>query len=204
MWDKLKKYESNINNLENLDSKIDFLIKDIENKYTFSKDTLKKLLEFKKIKKSQDISIENLEYREELINEIKKLNNSWEIQNSLKELFKEDELKALAEKIIVINKLKQETQNEILNLRSDLNKWVYDDIFSTKWFLLPWWDSILWKINNPKWFLDQTLWLSVWLIESWAFIWKFSYEVIISILKSPLDLIKLLKKDVEYETNIKL
>ncbi len=204
MWDKLKKYEANIDNLENLDLKINSLIKDIENKYTFSKDTLKNLLEFKKSKQISNISIESVDYREALIDEIKSLNNSWKIQNSLKETFKEDELKALAEKIITINKLKTQTQNEILTLRSDLNKWVYDDVFKTKWFLLPWSNNILDKINNPKWALDQTVWLWVWLTESFAVVWKFSYEIIISILKSPLDLIKLLKKDVSYETNIKL
>ncbi|MBW7954582.1 hypothetical protein H3C61_02090 [Candidatus Gracilibacteria bacterium] len=204
MGDKLKKYESNISNLENLDSKIDFLIKDIESKYTLSKNTLKKLIEFKKSKQVSDISLESFDYREALINEIKKLNNSGEIQNSFKELFKEDELKTLAEKIIVINKLKKETQDDILKLRVDLNKGVYDDILSTKGFLIPWNNNILQKINNPKGFIDQTLGLSIGLIESGAFIGKFSYEVIISILKSPIDLINLFKKDVKYETNIKL
>lgn len=203
----MNNFNEDLKKLENQgfnNSKIDKLLNEIQKEYKISKDTLASLFEFKLEKWISNVSNTSIEYRNDLIEEIKKLSSLGEIESFDKNILEVKHLEVLASKIIQINKLNKLTQSEIDKLRSDLNLWFYEDLFSTKSLILPWNKNILEKLKNPQSNLDEVIWFWVWITESFAIVWKFSYETLISLLKSPIDLVNILRWKQKLETNIKI
>lgn len=194
-------------NIPSIEAKINAIVTEIENEYKIWKKTLEKLIAFKLEKWKESISKETWEYKNALISEIKKEANSWEIFSQNNEILSEEQYQVLAEKLIEISKLREQTQSWIEELRAELIKDTFSDNFFTSKTLITKWlysQGTLQKIDNPKWFSDNMIWFWVWTIETFAVIWKFSLETLKWIIKSPFDLIQLVKWDAKLETNIKI
>lgn len=194
-------------NIPSIEAKINAIVTEIENEYKIWKKTLEKLIAFKLEKWKESISKETWEYKNALISEIKKEANSWEIFSQNNEILSEEQYQVLAEKLIEISKLREQTQSWIEELRAELIKDTFSDNFFTSQTLITKWlysQETLQKIDNPKWFSDNMIWFWVWTIETFAVIWKFSLETLKWIIKSPFDLIQLVKWDAKLETNIKI
>ncbi len=194
-------------NIPSIEAKINAIVTEIENEYKIWKKTLEKLIAFKLEKWKESISKETWEYKNALISEIKKEANSWEIFSQNNEILSEEQYQVLAEKLIEISKLREQTQSWIEELRAELIKDTFSDNFFTSQTLITKWlysQETLQKIDNPKWFSDNMIWFWVWTIETFTVIWKFSLETLKWIIKSPFDLIQLVKWDAKLETNIKI
>jgi len=134
---------------------------------------------------------------EELKVELPKLVN-------LKEWNSYENYEKLAEYVLSLTKLKEESKKWIESLKAEISKELLNEIF---WDSVKNEDLLIWKysketlerLNNPKNFRDQMLWAWIWISESLAQTLKIVYDLLKWWLKLPLDLIKIIKWEAKYD-----
>lgn len=185
-----------------IEKRIDKLISEIENEFKFKWNTLETLLSFKlDIEKKETIQ-NSSEYRNALIAEIEKKANSWDIVWNNEDKLTQGKYEALANKIIEISKLTDEIQAWIQKLRAELLNDSFREISLTSNSLLTKWiysKKTLKRIDDPKNFIDQLLWLWVWTIETIAVIWKFGYDLWKWIVMSPYHFVQIIRWKAKYD-----
>lgn len=194
--------ENNNTVLKNgIEEKINIVMNEIEKEYNFKWNTLENLFSFK-LEKAKEITIENSnEYKKALIEEIEKKANSWEITSNNEDILWIAKYEALANKIIEVSKLTQDIQKWIQDLRAEILNDRFRDIFLTSNSLLTkniYSQKTLDRVDNPNNIWDNLVWLWVGIIESWAIIWKFSYDLGKWILLSPYHVIQLIRWKAQY------
>ncbi len=188
-----------------LTQNINKLLNEIEKEYKFRENTLENLLSFKFKKWKEHLTRISSEYRNNLLQEIKKQADLWQILTQSDENIWGEQFELLADKLMKITKLREQISGDIQALREDIHYTLYDtELFSPESFTFNWSKKTLERIENPNWFIDQTLGLWVWIIETGAIIWKFWYHIITSILKAPFHGAELARGKVTLETNIKI
>lgn len=185
-----------------IEKRINKVMSEIENEFKFKWNTLEKLFSFKLDIEKKETTQNSSEYRNALIAEIEKKANSWDIISNNEEKLNQAKYEALANKIIEISKLTDEIQAWIQELRAELLNDSFKEIsltsnsLLTKWLYSKW---VLKRIDDPKKFTDQLLWLWVWTVESLAIMWKFGYDLWKWIVMSPYHLVQIIRWKAKYD-----
>ncbi len=184
-----------------INKQIENLENAIQKEFNISKNTLWTLLNFKKNTDQKETKETSIDYRKILIWEIQRLSGNWEI---ISQLSNEQSL-VLADKVITLEKLKEKTQIGIKELREEILSTQYNDnLFGSDGLSLSWSKETREKIDHPKWIQDHIIWLGVWVVETGVIMAKISWEILLWIIKSPLDIIEILRGKAKLNTNIKI
>lgn len=184
-----------------IETKINTVMTEIENEFKFKENTLESLFNFKLQKARNETHLSSNEYRNALIKEIEAKANSWEITSSNTEILSNAKYEVLANKIIEINKLTQEIQSGIQQLRAELLQDSFKEIslWSSSLITKKWYSpETLARIDNPETFSDNLLGLGIGTIETFAIVWKFWYDVTKDFLLSPYHLVQIIRGKAKY------
>lgn len=184
-----------------IETKINIVMNEIENEFKFKENTLESLFNFKHQKAKNETFLSSNEYRNALIKEIEAKANSGEITSTNTEILSNAKYEVLANKIIEINKLTQEIQSGIQELRAELLKDSFKEIslwsnslITKKWYS----QNTLTRIDNPETFSDNLLGFSIGTIETIAIIWKFWYDIAKDFVLSPYHLVQIMRGKAKY------
>lgn len=186
-----------INKNDWIESKIYSLMNEIKKEFKFKWNTLEQLFNFKLSKNKIEVIESSNNFRNALIAEIEKMSNSWDIVLNNDAKLTWIKYETLANKIIEINELSKEIKAWIQELRAELlnETSLSSNSLLTKWFYSK---NLLQKIDNPKNFKDELIWLWVASIEVIAVVLKFWYDIWRDFILFPYHIIQILKWEVKY------
>lgn len=191
--------QTSINSIE---SKISRVMNEIEKEFSFKWNTLESLMAFKLEKQKATTIEKTVDFKSSLIEEIKQKANAWEITSSENLELSQAKYEVLANKIIELNKLKNEVQSEIQNLRAEYLKSSLEnfqigtnDFITRKWYS----KATLARIENPQSMTDEMLGLAISWVESIVTIGKFSFDVLSGVVLTPYHLVKIVSGKAKYD-----
>lgn len=185
-WFKVEQVSENWNQAS-LESKINSLENQIVSKYKIPYSRLMELATFSAEK-----------WAEALRSELKKdFENRWWMMVNYEEI-----TKSINEIVELRSELIRTTKEKIKFVQKDYTDWIdaSEHLSDPKDFLISKYLSpkTIERCKNPQNFTDHAVWLGVWLAESCAVAWKFAWEIVIWIIRFPIDLYLILTWKAEY------